>query len=320
MKLLHRLSLLQMRLIVEVERLGTIRSASELLCLSASAASKSLLDAERKLGTPIFRRNEPTLRPTADGQRLIRRIAESLAILSEADAELSEELSRSSEEHFVGLSPISGSNLFTLLSVALQQNADDLKVKYHMGYEADLLELLREEKLDLIVLDEPPKNPDGLIFHVISRDELCVIGTKAAPGTVSLRDLQDENWAIPSRRLPKMRGAIDEFFIAETGSAPRNYVESDDIVTSHGLVGNRKYYSIAALKFCLANASLTVFQPHPIIIPKSDHSLVLVYQDTATNAQRYEPVAARLKQTVKMIYENPNALKRLEDFKIEAAR
>lgn len=69
---------------VQVARLGSVKAAAEELALSSPALSRRIQSLERFLGRPLFDRGHQSIRPNADGERLLAMIAPHIAGLSDA--------------------------------------------------------------------------------------------------------------------------------------------------------------------------------------------------------------------------------------------
>ena len=68
------MTLLQMNYILEIDRCGSMNKAAQSLFVSQSALSSAILEVEKDLGFPIFRRSNRGISLTEDGRELVSQI------------------------------------------------------------------------------------------------------------------------------------------------------------------------------------------------------------------------------------------------------
>jgi DNA-binding transcriptional LysR family regulator len=197
------LNLARMRVLVELDRRGTMAAVADELGYTPSAISQQLAQLEVEVGRPLTEKAGRGLRLTDAGRLLASRGRELIARAESAEAELA------------ALEGVAG----TLRIAAYQTAARHLVVpavkklrEEHPELDcrvADLdaeqaLPLLRAAELDIVVAEEyehapRPRYPD-LERHDLLDDELVMALPKThraarGRGTVRLEDLAGERWA-----------------------------------------------------------------------------------------------------------------------------
>lgn len=142
---------------------GTFHRAAEAVHLSQSALSRSIQALEQDLGAPLFDRIGHRTRLTPFGHSLAGRVRRLLFEVNELQRELA--LARAGEfgEIALGVSPTPASMLLRPCLVTLANERPQLRVNIVMGRTPQLLDELRAEKLDVVVIDATDiANPGGL--------------------------------------------------------------------------------------------------------------------------------------------------------------
>lgn len=142
---------------------GTFHRAAEAVHLSQSALSRSIQALEQDLGAPLFDRIGHRTRLTPFGHSLAGRVRRLLFEVNELQRELA--LARAGEfgEIALGVSPTPASMLLRPCLVTLANERPQLRVNIVMGRTPQLLDELRAEKLDVVVVDATDiANPGGL--------------------------------------------------------------------------------------------------------------------------------------------------------------
>jgi DNA-binding transcriptional LysR family regulator len=132
---------------------GTFHRAAEAVHLSQSALSRSIQALEQELGATLFDRVGHRSHLTAFGQSLARRAKRLLFEENELQRELA--LVRAGEfgEIVLGTSPTPSSLLLRPCLVEQARLRPQLRINIVMGRTRELLEALRAEKLDVVVVD-----------------------------------------------------------------------------------------------------------------------------------------------------------------------
>lgn len=156
---------------------GTFNRAAEAAHLSQSALSRSIQALEQELGALLFDRIGHRTRLTAFGQSLLVRARRVLHEETELQRELALMQAGEFGEVALGVSPTPASMLLRRCLVEQARLRPRLRINVAMGRTRELLQMLRAERLDVVVVDATDiGDPDGLeIEHLatLPGDFLC---------------------------------------------------------------------------------------------------------------------------------------------------
>jgi DNA-binding transcriptional LysR family regulator len=139
-----------------VMRSGSVSAAAELLHLSQSAASKSLVQAEHALGLSLFKRAQGRLIPTSEAERLF---AETTVLFAHAEGvkRLARDLKRSPADHLrIGCLPSLGLGLIPRTMRAFRTKCPGVSIDIATENGNELADHVLAQELDLAVCFEPP--------------------------------------------------------------------------------------------------------------------------------------------------------------------
>ena len=213
----------RLRLLVELERLGTMAAVAEVSGMGTSAVSKHFAVLEKEVGVPLLAPDGRRVRLTPAGRRLAERAVDILGRVEAARAELSghgEPVGRVDLATFVSVTP-------PVVLPALRRLAAE-----HPGVEARIIEhepeeavgLLQDGGADLALVYEyglvPRRLPDSLTRHPIGTEALLLSQPSADPGAASrpltrrrLRELSGARW------IANSRGGDDDELVARMCAA-----------------------------------------------------------------------------------------------------
>jgi DNA-binding transcriptional LysR family regulator len=198
-------------LILALTERGSISAAAEALGLTQSAVTKALSRAEKELGVPLFERQPRGVRPTAYGRAL------------EAHATL---IRRQCEDALVELTDLSGGEggrvavgsgaafLDALLPTSVARLlAENPRIEFEIRGEPfpRLMELLREGRLDLLLVSEVPglDQARDLAWTPLVSDEMDVVARAGHPvldkPAIGLTDLLAYGWILGGGSDPQQQ-------------------------------------------------------------------------------------------------------------------
>jgi LysR family transcriptional regulator of gallate degradation len=196
--------------------------AGRALGISQSAVQQTLAQLEHMAGSPLFLRTRHGLRPTEEGDALLKAFMLARAELAQAGEELAHQRGLRQGRIVIGTLPFSTGRL-------LSQAVDDVLAQ-HPGlgvtiidgtFEA-LVHKLRHAEIDLIAgaLRAEPPGPD-LVQHTLFEDRLAVVARAQHPlaGRSRLRwsALRGATWIMPMPNTPAQ--AAFEQALAHAGLA-----------------------------------------------------------------------------------------------------
>ena len=200
------LNLARLRLLVELERLGTVAAVAAALDYTPSAVSQQLAQLERETGGPrLFEKVGRRLRPTDAGRLLASHARELIAHAEAAEAELAA-MSGLAGTLRIAAFETAARELVTPAMVHLRAHHPELDCELLDLEAEDALPLLRAAELDVVIAEEydhapRPRHP-GVDRHELLDDALLVAlppdhPAAAGGGPVTLAELESERWAVP---------------------------------------------------------------------------------------------------------------------------
>jgi len=218
----------RLRLLVEVDRRGSISAAAEACRVSQPSATKQLKTLEAALGEQLVERNGRASRLTEAGQIVAGHATRVLDTLHGLEEEL--EALRGAETGRLTLAASTTSGTYVMPSI-LQCFADrhpGVDVDIAIGSSAWVAERVARREYSLGIAGEI-EFPAGVRAEPFLDDELVGI---AAPGRLKLRrgkasTAELERWTLLVREPGSSTRAVAERFLARAGCHPANRWELD---------------------------------------------------------------------------------------------
>lgn len=180
---------------VALYELGTFGKAAEAVHLSQSALSRSIQALEDELGLPLFDRLSQGTVLTPAGQLVLPTVRQLLASAGELRRQV--QLFRGGDlaEIRLGASPTPGAVLLRPLLAEAMRARPGLRIDARTDSNEDLVEGLRAEKFDLVVLDASYlENPEGFAVEQLQPQRGGLLVREGHPllgrGEVSIDDLK----------------------------------------------------------------------------------------------------------------------------------
>ncbi|MFL1426915.1 MULTISPECIES: LysR family transcriptional regulator [unclassified Nocardiopsis] len=231
----------RLRLLVELERLGTMVAVSEVTGMSTSAVSKHLAVLEREAGVPLLAADGRRVRLTPAGRRLAEHAVDILARVEAARAEFDgegEPVGRVDLVMYTSAAPV-------VLPALRRLRHDHPGIDIHLTeYESEqALTLLQNGGADLGVVYQysllPRDFPDTLTVHPIGTEGLLLSQPSAGADSRTLtrrrlRDLAGAAWIASPFRGDE--AALVQRMCADAGFTPRIVHRIDNLELFEELV------------------------------------------------------------------------------------
>ena len=235
-----RLRLRQLRLMLALQELGSLRRAADHIGMSQPAATKMLHEAEDLLGVELFQRLPKGMRPTPFGETVIYYAQMVFAELSGMREELVALESGNLGRVTVGVIPALASGLLTRTIATLKQSHPRLSMSIQVATSDVLVQALLQDQLDMVLgRISTDARAEELLFDSLGEEELCVIAGAQNPLAQSTRlswaELQHETWILQQHPSP-MRSIINQVFHNARVDIPGSIVETTSIMTLLSLV------------------------------------------------------------------------------------
>jgi molybdate transport repressor ModE-like protein len=218
----------RLRLLVEVDRRGSISAAAEACRVSQPSATKQLKTLEAALGERLVERNGRASQLTEAGQIVVGHATRVLDTLQGLEEEL--EALRGAETGTLALAASTTSGAYVMPSI-LQCFADrhpGVHVDISIGSSAWVAERIAKREFSLGIAGEIDV-PRGVRAEPFLDDELIGI---AAPDRIKLRrgkaePAELERWTLLVREAGSSTRAVAERYLAKAGCHPANRWELD---------------------------------------------------------------------------------------------
>ncbi len=225
-----------LRMIVALEKHGTILNAANVMGLSQPAITKRLQDLEKDLGVTLFHRMSRGVEPTPYGEIIIKHAHIILNQLRSAEGEVSDLSSGLGGRLTIGIPVAASTNLISDAIVHLLEKRKNVQINLVEDYNIRLVPALKRSDLDLIIgrLPEESKYDDIDVEKVYKEKLLFVVRNThplASKAKITAKDLLTSNWLMPPTDSI-MYKKISSFFQSRGLSQPTASVYSLSHVNS----------------------------------------------------------------------------------------
>ncbi|NBC38145.1 LysR family transcriptional regulator [Novosphingobium sp. FSY-8] len=223
----------------QVGRSQSVSGAARAMHVSQPAVSAAMQLLEARLGHKLFHRSSTGIRLTEEGHALWRRADEVATLLRKAVEDVTAAASARVGPLHVGGTP---GALLTLLPAIMQRidaHYDNVPVHIYERPDGELMELLRQRKIDMAVVTtrmEPP--PPDLREITVARDQFVLVAGAEhgdLADSVSLRDVAALRWVLPDAQ-GAFRRQVDALFISAGVSLPTQVIRCDSLLTTKAVV------------------------------------------------------------------------------------
>lgn len=198
------MELRQLRYFAKVAETLNFSDAARQLFISQSTLSQQIKQLEQELNTQLFHRDNHKVTLTEPGKEMLPYV---LNTLHSADTCM--ERVRDLQKLLVGTLNIGVTYTFSpiLTETLLDFMRQYPKVKLNIYYKPmeELMEMLREEKVDFVLAFKPTRPYEGIESHILFDNHLSVIVSQDHPMAhaerVTMDDLNHLEWALPSKGL-----------------------------------------------------------------------------------------------------------------------
>ncbi|WP_436533784.1 LysR substrate-binding domain-containing protein [Actinoplanes sp. HUAS TT8] len=228
----------KLRLLCDLERLGTIAAVALARSYTPSAVSQQLAALEREAGLPLLERTGRRVAFTPAGQVLARHAATVLSALEETEAALAALRTGPAGPLRIGAFPTAVRTLLPAALVALGRDHPALDLMVTEVDPADAPAALRERRLDVALLndyDVAPGDVDPDLDSVALLDETVFLAVPATGDCANLDDARDQPWIMASEGTLCHEATLRA--CATAGFTPRVRHRADDFATVLALVG-----------------------------------------------------------------------------------
>ncbi|PRY32877.1 LysR substrate-binding domain-containing protein [Pseudosporangium ferrugineum] len=227
----------RLRLLCDLDLLGTIAAVARVNAYTPSAVSQQLSALEREAGVPLLERTGRRVTFTAANRVLVTHAATVLAALEQATAALASASDRLSGPLRIGAFPTAVRTLLPRALVSLGREHPALELRVTELDPVAVPRALRERQLDVGLVqdyDVAPAAPDADVDTTPLLEETVYLAVPARSGTTGLPAADDSAWITATPGTLCHTATIQVCRAA--GFTPRTRHTADDFATVLALV------------------------------------------------------------------------------------
>ncbi len=225
-----RIKLRHLRTLVVVAQHRHLTRAAQAMAVTQPAVSKTLMELEDILGTPVIVRSTRGISLTQQGEVLVRYAGAALRSVHEGLEALSAVAENAPPVLAVGLLPTAASRIFTVAASLYRESFPYGRLKVYTSTYSDLLLRLKRGELDLVLgRQAEPGEMVGLIFEPLYSEPMVLVVRRNHPLLTVRSNLLHRLTGYPML-LPTegtiIRHAADAFFLGNGVEFPASTVET----------------------------------------------------------------------------------------------
>ena len=289
-----QLHLKHLRLIAAIAEHRQVSLAADALGMTQPAASRTLAEAEARVGVPLFERHPKGMLPTNAGEGLARRARNILDELTDAPDEV--ERLRLGRGGIVRIGTVTGAAVGYVVPAirALKEQSPEAEVHVDVANSEELISGLLALRHDMILGRVPMRMaPAGLSMQRARGERVQIVASAghaaAARDAVSLADLVGAEWVMQGPGAP-IRRAVEDAFLNLGAPLPRNVTNTASLLMA--LAQLRNPVVVTPVNQEVAHL-LTAGRSDLVILPVQEPVLVAPYSLITLRDRRLSPVAVR---------------------------
>jgi DNA-binding transcriptional LysR family regulator len=289
-----QLHLKHLRLIAAIAEHRQVSLAADALGMTQPAASRTLAEAEARVGVPLFERHPKGMLPTNAGEGLARRARNILDELTDAADEV--ERLRLGRGGIVRIGTVTGAAVGYVVPAirALKEQSPEAEVHVDVANSEELIGGLLALRHDMILGRVPMRMaPAGLSMQRARGEQVQIVASAghaaASQDAVSLADLVGAEWVMQGPGAP-IRRAVEDAFLNLGAPLPRNVTNTASLLMA--LAQLRNPVVVTPVSQEVAHL-LTAGRSDLLILPVQEPILVAPYSLITLRDRRLSPVAVR---------------------------
>lgn len=292
--LASRLMFKHLRLIAAIAEHRQLSIAAQALAMTQPAASRTLAEAEARVGAALFERHPKGMVLTDIGESFARRARNILDELSDAADEM--DRLRLGRGGMVRIGSVTGAAVGYVVPAIRQLKAEAPEADLHVDVATseELMAGLLARRHDM-VLGRVPQSaaPSGLALHPARGEQVCIVAhaahRAAARARVSLPDLASDEWVMQGPGAP-IRRAVEEAFLSQGAALPRNITNTSSLVMALALLRGPNVVTPVSAEVAQL---MTGGRSDLLVLRVAENIRVLPYSLITLRDRRLSPVAAR---------------------------
>jgi DNA-binding transcriptional LysR family regulator len=287
------LNLKHLRLVAAIAEHQQLSIAAQALAITQPAASRTLAEAEARLGVTLFERHPKGMIPTGAGEGLARRARNILDELADAADEV--DRLRLGRGGVVRIGAVTGGAVGYVVPAIrrLKDRAPEAEVHVEVATSEELIAGLLSLRHDMVLCRVPLRTPpDGLALLPAKGERVLIVANAAHPAasrtSLRLPDLAASDWVMQAPGAP-IRRAVEEAFLREGAALPRNVINTASLLMVIALLQQPDVVTPVSQEVAQL---LTAGRSDLAILPVAEPILVAPYSLVTLRERRLSPVAA----------------------------
>ena len=289
-----RLMLKHLRLIAAIAEHRQLSIAASALAMTQPAASRTLAEAEARVGAPLFDRQPKGMVLTHIGESLARRARNIVDELNDASDEV--ERLRLGRGGVVRIGAVTGAAVGYVVPAIrqLKSLAPDVELHIDVGTSDDLMAGLMALRHDMVLCRVPTgAAAAGLSLLRAKGEQVRILAHASHPAArrtgIALTDLAGMNWVMQGPGAP-IRRAVEEAFLSQGARLPHNVTNTSSLVMVLAMLQGPD--AVTPVSHEVA-AMLTRGPSDLAILPLRETILVAPYSLITLHDRRLSPAATR---------------------------
>ncbi|MDZ4095057.1 MAG: LysR family transcriptional regulator [Paracoccaceae bacterium] len=297
MPLVTQLLLKHLALIAAITEHGQISLAAHALAITQPAASRTLAEAEARIGAVLFVRHPKGMSPTAIGETLARRARNILDELADATDEL--DRLREGRGGIVRIGAVTGAAVGYVAPAirALRGLLPAVELHVDVATSAELMAGLLAMRHDMVLCRLPPRlPPEALSLRPARGEDVRIIAHADHPAArhdaVALVDLAQDEWVIQGPGAP-IRRAVEQAFLAQGATPPARVINTTSLLMVMALLRGPHIVTAVSQEVALL---LTQANNHLVMLNLASPMQVAPYALITLRDRRLSPAATRCRE------------------------
>jgi DNA-binding transcriptional LysR family regulator len=228
-----------LRLLIEIDRTGSMTAAAESLAYTPSAVSQQVKRLESAVGATVVERHARGVRLTDAGRVVLARALAVDTQLSALRSELDDLAGAKSGRVTLGVFPTFAASHLPEVMASYRGAHPGVTFGIRSGRLRDLDRMLHAREVDLALMWDYPEtalSTEDLVVDELTRDPTVLLAPKGRDISlpITLRSLADEQWVVRSGGHPIT--AVFKEACRRSGFEPNVLIEANDYMEAQAMV------------------------------------------------------------------------------------
>lgn len=208
------MELRQLKYFVKTAQTLNFSEAARALFITQSTLSQQIRCLEQELGVDLFSRSSHSVVLTESGEHLLPIALRTLHDAEQCFIQISDLKQMLSGTLNIGIT-YTFAPILTESVKEFTSQYPGVKLNITCGTMSDMLDMLKERKVDFVLCFKPNMVDDEIDSHILFDNQLCVIVSKNHPLATSkslgIEDIKNQVFAMPAKDM-QARGAFEHIF------------------------------------------------------------------------------------------------------------